>query len=135
MCYPNVLLEGSSVHFVGVSDIVEPNEAWRGFKRELTGNAWDYVFRRLLFTWTTDITHQEFSEWLEIANREKTAGRIIPGDVWHAPDGLVHVVWEESAQDMRMRARFFPNERQRWELNYAVLREGKNRLTPYPGGG
>jgi hypothetical protein len=125
VCYPNVLLDGRSIHFVGVSDIVEPNDAWRGFKRELTGKDWDYVFRRLFFTWTPDIAGQEFSDWLEIANREKTAGRITFGDLWRAPDGLVHVVWEETALDTRLRARFFPNKEQRWELNHAVLRAGE----------
>jgi hypothetical protein len=125
VCYPNVLLDGRSIHFVGVSDIMEPNEQWRRFKRELTGKDWDYVFRRLFIAWTPDITRQEFAVWLEIASRDKTGGRIAAGDLWRAPDGFVHVVWEETALDIRLRAKFFPHEKQRWELNHAVLRAGE----------
>jgi len=38
---------------------------------------------------------------------------------------LVHVVWEETALDARLRNRFFPHEKQRWELNHAVLSMGE----------
>lgn len=125
LCYPNLLLDKRAVHFVGASDIIETEENWRGLKRKLTGKDRDYVFRRLFYTWTPDIARQGFSGWIEIASREKTAGRIALGDLWLAPDGRIHVVWEETALDSRLRTRFFPNERQRWELNYAVLRTGR----------
>ena len=35
------------------------------------------------------------------------------------------MVWEESALDSRLRDKFFPNETQRTELNYVVIREGR----------
>lgn len=124
VCYPNVALHDRAVHFVGVSDVVEPNEIWRQFKLELTNKAWDYTFRRLFYTSTPDIVKQGFSPWLEIANREETAGRITPGDLWIAPDGAAHIVWAETVLDQRLRDKFFPHKRQRWELNYAVVRDG-----------
>ncbi len=125
VCYPNVALRGRAVHFVGVSDIIEPNPAWRAFKRELTGQQWDYDFRRLFYTWTRDITRESFAEWIEIASREKTCGWISPGDLWLAPNGDVHLLWSERALDERLRAKFFPAARQSHTLNYAVLRDGK----------
>ncbi len=125
VCYPNVALRDRSVHFVGVSNIVEPNEGWRQFKLELTGQKWDYTYRRLFYTWTPDIGRQSFSKWIELANREKTAGHIVPGDLWLAPDGSAHIVWAETAIDVRLRARFFPKETQGSELNYAIVREGR----------
>jgi hypothetical protein len=124
VCYPNVALRHRAVHFVGVSDVIEPNEQWRKFKRELTGKDWDYDFRRLFYTWSPDITRGQFKGWVEIASRERTAGRIMPGDLWLAPDGAAHIVWSETAIDTRLREQFFPAERQRHEMNYAVVRDG-----------
>jgi hypothetical protein len=125
VCYPNVALSKRAVYFCGVSDVVEPNPAWREFKKQLTGKEWDYDFRRLFFTWTPDITRQPFGEWIEIASRDKTCGWIMPGDLYLAPDGEVHLVWSERAIDERLRPTFFPKARQSHTLNHAVVRDGK----------
>ncbi len=125
VCYPNVAVRDRAVHFVGVSDIIEPNKAWREFKRELTGQQWDYDFRRLFYTWTRDITKEPFAEWVEIASRDKTCGWVSPGDLWLAPNGDVHLLWSERAIDERLRAKFFPDAKQSHTLNYAVVRDGK----------
>lgn len=125
VCYPNVVLHDRAVYFVGVSDIHEPNHAWAEYKRKLTGQEWDYDFRRLFFTWTPDITKQPFAEWVEIASRDKTCGWISPGDLWLAPDGVVHIVWTERVLDERLREKFFPTEKQGHYLNYAQVRDGK----------
>lgn len=125
VCYPNVMIQNRAVHFVGVSDIVEPNEDWRQYKRDATGKKWDYDLRRLFYTWSPDISKQGFLPWLEISSREDTAGHIVPGDLWLGGDGAVHIVWEEAALDLRLRDKFFPEAKQRWELNYAVVRAGK----------
>ncbi|MFO1412758.1 MAG: hypothetical protein U1F10_02390 [Burkholderiales bacterium] len=125
ICYPNVVLADRGVHFVGVSDVVEPNSEWRAWKRALTGKEWDYDFRRLFYTHAPDIARGTFGPWLEIANRERTAGRILPGDLRIDAAGAAHIVWQEQAIDVRLRERFFPAERQRWEINYAVVHHGK----------
>ena len=125
VCYPNVALRDRAVHFVGVSDVVEPYRAWREFKRELTGREWDYDFRRLFYTWTRDITEAPFAEWVEIASRDKTGGWISPGDLWLAPNGDAHLLWSERAIDERLRKRFFPDAKQSHALNHAVVRGGK----------
>lgn len=125
VCYPNVALRNRAVYFCGVSDVVEPYKAWREYKRQLTGKEWDYDFRRLFFTWTPDITREPFSEWVEISSRDKTCGWIMPGDLYVAPKGEVHLVWSERALDERLRARFFPEAKQSQSLNYAVVRKGK----------
>jgi len=125
VCYPNVAIQDRAVHFCGVSDIVEPNQIWRAFKKELTGRQWDYDFRRLFYTWTDDITTEAFGPWVEIASREKTGGWITPGDLFLAADGKVHILWTERALDERLRAKFFPDTKQSHSLNYAVVREGK----------
>jgi hypothetical protein len=125
VCYPNVMLKNRAVHFCGVSDIVEPYPEWRAYKKQLTGNEWDYDFRRLFYTWTPDITGEKFRPWLEIASRDKTCGWISPGDLWVGSDGAAHIVWTERALDERLRAKFFPEATQSHALNYAIVREGK----------
>jgi hypothetical protein len=108
-----------------VSDIVEPYPEWRDFKRQLTGQQWDYDFRRLFFTWCPDITTGKFQDWIEIASRDKTCGWIMPGDLWVGPDGAVHLVWTERALDERLREKFFPEAKQSHSINYAKVRDGK----------
>ncbi len=125
VCYPNIALQDHAVFFCGVTDIIEPNLEWRAFKKKLTGREWDYDFRRLFFTWSPDITRQDFRPWIEIASREATCGWISPGDLWVAPDHSVHLLWTERAIDERLRDRFFPDARQNHQLNYAVIRNGQ----------
>ena len=125
LCYPNVMLKDRAVYFCGVSDIVEPNLQWRAYKKELTGQNWDYDFRRLFFTWTEDITRAKFHDWIEIASREKTCGWIFPCDLWVAADGVVHLLWSERALDARLREKFFPDAKQSQALNYAQIRAGQ----------
>lgn len=125
VCYPNVMLKNRAVYFCGVSDIVEPYPEWRDFKRQLTGQQWDYDFRRLFFTWSPDITTGKFQDWIEIASRDKTCGWIMPGDLWVGPDGTVHLVWTERALDERLRQKFFPEAKQNHSINYATVRDGK----------
>ena len=127
-CYPAVALKDRAVYFCGVSDIVEPNMAWREAKKAITGRNWDYDFRRLFFTWCPDITKGTFSEWVEVASREKTCGWLFPCDLWVAPDGAVHLLWSERALDERLRDEFYPGEKQSHALNYALLRDGKVAL-------
>lgn len=125
VCYPNVVLQDRAVHFLGVSDIQEPNPAWRDFKHQLTGQHWDYDFRRLFYTWTPDITAKPFSGWIEIASREKTCGWVSPCDLWVDPRGNVHLLWTERALDERLRERFFPGQEQSHGLYYSYIQNGK----------
>ncbi len=125
VCYPAVQLKGQEVHFFGVSDILEPNPAWREFKFGLTGQKWDYDFRRMFYTWSDDISTGKFNKWVEVASREETCGWLFPADLWVARNGLVHVLWTERAIDERLREKFFPEAKQSHALNYAVLDHGK----------
>jgi hypothetical protein len=125
VCYPNVALRNRAAYFCGVSDVVEPYQAWRDFKFQLTSQKWDYDFRRLFFTWTPDISRKPFTEWVEIASCDKKAGWISVGDLYAADNHDVHLVWSERAIDERLRAQFFPEAKQRHSLNYALVHDGK----------
>ena len=125
VCYPTVQLKDRAVYFCGVSDVVEPYQAWRDYKKQLTGQEWDYDFRRLFFTWSDDITTGKFHPWVEVASRDKTCGWLFPCDLWVGPDKAVHILWSERAIDTRLREKFFPDAKQSVALNYAVIRDGK----------
>ncbi len=127
-CYPNVQLKNRSVYFCGVSDVIEPYGAWRTYKNELTGRDWDYDFRRLLFTWCDDVSTGRFHKWIEISSRDQTSGWIFPSDMLVDDDGTVHLLWLENALDERLRAKFFPLEKQTNSLNYVQIRNGVIRV-------
>jgi hypothetical protein len=124
ICYPTVQLCRRSVFFCGVSDIEEPRRAWREAKRKITGNEWDYDFRRLFFTWCDDIGDGRFHTWTEIASREKTCGWIRPCDMYVDDETKVHILWTERAIDERLKDAFFPLERQSHCLHYAIIKDG-----------
>jgi hypothetical protein len=136
VCYPTVALSARRVFFCGVSDIIEPYRVWRDYKKELTGRQWDYDFRRLFLTWSDDITTGQFHDWVEVASRDKTCGRIVPADLYVAPSGDLLILWSEQAIDERLRGKFFPKAKQRYSLEMAVLRHGKTvrRTTLVEGG-
>jgi hypothetical protein len=124
LCYPVVQMVDDAMHFLGISDIIEPNPEWREYKRELTGREWDYDFRRLFYTSCPDLNTGDFSEWLEVASREETCGWITPCDIWVDPAGRAHLLWQERAIDERLRERFFPQAKQRHSLEYAIIESG-----------
>lgn len=121
VCYPTVALVDRAVYFCGVSDILEPYPEWREYKRALTGRDWDYDFRRLFYTWCEDITTRKFHPWVEISSRDKTAGWITPCDLWVESPGRVHLLWIERAIDERLRPKFFPEEKQSYELRLGLV--------------
>jgi hypothetical protein len=127
LAYPELAVRDRTVHFLGVSDITEPVKAWREYKLELNkGRAWDYDFRRLFYAWTPDITSKPFSQWLEVASREKTAGHITNLDLWLDKAGRAHLLWNElSVWNPAMRDKFFPNEPITTSLHYGIVDQGK----------
>jgi hypothetical protein len=124
ICYPTVALKDRAVYFFGVSDVVEPYRIWRERKKEITGQDWDYDFRRLFFTWSDDIRSGKFHQWLEISSRDSTAGWLTPCDLFVDTDDNVHLLWIERALDERLRQEFFPLEQQTHTLNYAIIGDG-----------
>ena len=136
ICYPTVALSNRTVYFCGVSDVIEPYKKWRDYKYELTGRKWDYDFRRLFFTWSSDIKTGKFHPWLEIASRDQTCGWISPQDLYVSPSGEILILWTERAVDDRLRDAFFPEARQRYSLESAVVRNGQviRRSTILEGG-
>lgn len=125
-CYPQVALREGSGHVLAIGDIVEPVDAWRQFKFEQSGRKWDYVFRRLFYTWTPDISREAFSSPVEIDNVDETAGHITNLDLHVDASGAAHVLYLKRtvATDV-MRKRFFPRHEIEVSLEYVVLVSGR----------
>ena len=136
-CYPQVALREGAAHVLAIGDIVEPNEEWRKYKRQKTGREWDYVFRRLFYTWTPTIAETDFAEPLELENLDATAGYIRNLDLWVDSRGGAHILYlKKPVQSALLRDAFFPEEKMTTSLEYAVLRRGQvvRRSTLVKGG-
>lgn len=79
---PAGALHNRAAHVPAIGDIVEPVEAWRTLKYEKMRRDWDYVFRRLFYTWTADIRQTPFSTPVEIDTVEETCGYILNLDLY-----------------------------------------------------
>ncbi len=125
-CYPQVALKDRSAHVLAIGDIVEPVDEWRNYKFEKTGSGWDYVFRRLFYTWTPDMKKSDFMEPIEVDNLEKTAGHIANLDLWIDGDGKAHILYlRRTVQSSLMRDKFFPDVPINVSLEYVIIDKGK----------
>jgi hypothetical protein len=136
-CYPQVALKNGSGHVLAIGDIVEPVEEWRKYKFEKTGASWDYVFRRLFYTWTSDLTRSDFAEPIEVDNLDATAGHISNLDLWIDDKGAAHILYlKRTVQSNLMRDRFFPDTSITTSLEHVVIKDGEivKRNTLFKGG-
>jgi hypothetical protein len=123
--YPQVALRDRAAHVLAVGDIVEPNEAWRAFKREKTGSSWDYVFRRLFHARNPDAARAEFEPPTEVDSVEATGGHITNLDLWIDAAGDAHLLYLKSTGKSPLRDRFFPGEAIVTTLEYATVQGGR----------
>jgi len=136
-CYPQVALKNQAGHMLAIGDIVEPVEEWRTYKFEQSDRSWDYVFRRLFYTYTPDITKSDFVESIEIDESEATSGHINNLDLWIDDDGAAHILYlKRTVQSAAMRDRFFPDTPLVTSLEYVVMSGGDvvKRDTLFKGG-
>jgi hypothetical protein len=136
-CYPEVALRDGSAHVLAIGDIVEPVKEWREYKFEKTQRTWDYVFRRLFYTWTPDIARTEFAAPIELDAVESTAGHISNLDLWLDGNGAGHLLYlKTTISSALIRDRFFPGRPIVTSLEHVVLKDGHvvERRTLLQGG-
>lgn len=135
-CYPQVALRDRTGHVMAIGDIVEPREEWRAYKREKTGAAWDYVFRRLFYTRASDIGRGGFAPPIEVDSVEATGGYLLNLDLWLDARGAAHLLYLKTNTTPLLRDRFFPGRRISTSLEHVILKGGKivARTTLVPGG-
>ena len=135
-CYPQVALRDRAAHVLAIGDIVEPNEAWRAHKKETTGSAWDYVFRRLFYAHSPDIGREGFAPPIEVDSVEATGGHIRNLDLWLDPRGIAHLLYLKTNISGALRDRFFPGRKIVTTLEHAEVERGRviRRTTLSTGG-
>jgi hypothetical protein len=135
-CYPQVALRRGAAHVMAIGDIVEPRSEWREHKKAKTGAAWDYVFRRLFYTWTPDIAGRPFSAPIEVDSVEERGGHIQNLDLWLDARGMAHLLYLKTDTTPIVRDQFFPEMKIRTTLEHVQVREGRivSRNTLMAGG-
>jgi len=125
-CYPQVALRDRAAAVMAIGDIVEPVEEWQKLKFEKLKRKWDYVFRRLFYTYTTDIRNSNFTAPIEIDTVEKTAGHIQNLDLYIDEAGTAHLLYLKRPHHYSfIRDRYFPGQAMTVHLEYVVVKGGK----------
>lgn len=124
-CYPQVALRDRAAHVLAIGDIVEPNEAWRAYKKEQTGAAWDYVFRRLFYARNPDVAGGDFEPPTEVDSVDATGGHIANLDLWIDAAGNARVLYLKTTGTPILRDRFFPGEPIAATLECATIENGR----------
>lgn len=124
-CYPQVALRDRAAHVLAIGDIVEPVKEWREYKKQRTGRDWDYVFRRLFYTWTPDIATTDFTAPVEIDSADATGGHISNLDLWIDPKGVAHLLYLKTNLTPMVRDKFFPGRKIVTTLEHAEVAAGK----------
>jgi N-acyl-D-aspartate/D-glutamate deacylase len=123
--YPNAILCNREVHFIGQS----PFNIWKRIdplKSETWGrDKWGARMRKLQYAWTPDITRTPFSAWTVVADTMDDGSTLFLGDSWRAPDGRVHLVWQQTPIHRGLRDKYFPDIKRDSRLWYGVLERGK----------
>ena len=125
-CYPQVALRAGAGHVMAIGDIVEPVEQWGKLKFEKLNRKWDYVFRRLFYTWTPNIKETDFAVPIEVDTVEETAGHISNLDLYIDKAGAAHLLYlKRPHQYAFIRDKYFPGQDMTVHLEYVVVNEGK----------
>jgi len=125
-CYPQVSLRDGSAHVMAIGDIVEPVEKWRKLKFEKLNRKWDYVFRRLFYTYTDNIRTNGFVPPVEIDTVEQTAGHIRNLDMHIDTTGAAHLLYTKRPHQYAfIRDKYFPGQAMTINLEYVVVKDGR----------
>ena len=124
-CYPQVALRDGAAHVMAIGDIVEPVAEWRKLKFEKTKREWDYVFRRLFYTYSDDISRADFIAPIEIDTVESTAGHIQNLDLYIDGTGAAHLLYlKRPHQYDFIRDKYFPGQAMTAQLEYVAVAKG-----------
>ncbi len=124
-CYPAVTYRDGAASVVAISDIDEPNEEWMAYKREATGQRWDFDFRNLYLAWADNLV-AGFGSPVLLDSAEATAGHIRHMDTALDDDGTLHLVYvKRNVWKRFMRDRFFPELPLQIELVHMTVRNGE----------
>jgi len=125
-CYPQVALQDGAGHVMAIGDIVEPVKEWRELKFEKLKRKWDYVFRRLFYTYTDNIKTAGFCVPIEIDTVEKTCGHIRNLDLYIDGTGAAHLLYTKQPHQYDfIRDKYFPGQAMTVSLEHITVKDGK----------
>ena len=125
-CYPQVALRDGSAHVMAIGDIVEPVKEWQKLKFEKLKRKWDYVFRRLFYTYSDNIRTAGFCDPIEIDTVEKTGGHIRNLDLYIDETGAAHLLYTKQQHQYEfIRDKYFPGEAMTAYLEHVIVKDGK----------
>ena len=125
-CYHNIALHKGELYIFAVRDVEEFVPEWRDYKREVTGDEWDYDMRAIYLKYSPDIRRQDPGEQILIMDRDDTCGHVKNLDCMFTPEGdMLFVASSKRIWHDFMRARFFPNTPFDATLEFFRLRGGK----------
>ena len=120
--YPVVCLKSRAVHLCGAAAY----DRWsRVNTPELAGRAYGNRFRRLLYTFTDEVTETRFCDWIEIDHSFDDGGWVFAGDLHVDAEGTVHLLWYKGPINRQFRDEHFPDIQRRYQICYAKLRAGE----------
>ncbi len=135
--YPVVILRDRAVHFCGVA-AYDNWERVRTFadlgmrhdpnSKEASGMAGRQRgnrMRRLLYTWTDQVSVTPFSDWLEIDNTFNDGGWLFASDMHLDASGTLHLLWFRSPMLASVRDEFYKDISRIYRICYATMRDGK----------
>ena len=123
--YPMLCLRDAKAYFCATSDIDEPNEEWMAYKREVTGQWWDFDFRKLYLAKTDDISEHSFGEPLVVEDVDSTCGFIRHCDMFVDRDGVVSILYiVTNCLKPFMRDKFFSDMKIRVSLRLCKVKDG-----------
>ena len=109
VCYHNSAINNGEIYLFGVQDIKEPNAEWHAFKQSVTGNAWDYDFRKIYLNYCPDIESCDFEPSQLVCERDSTCGWTFPLDCCFDQNGdMLFLVSMQNVAHSFMREKFFP---------------------------
>ena len=125
-CYPVVALRNRTAHVLAIGDIKEPNADWKAEKSRVLQREWDYVFRRLFYTWSPDLSAEPWREPIEVDSVEDTAGWMFNLDMLIDSQNRVHLLWiRRTIEHGFLRDRFFPGQPIVESVIHAVVEQGR----------
>jgi hypothetical protein len=111
---------------MAIGDIVEPVKEWQKLKFEKLKREWDYVFRRLFYTYTDNIRTSGFRVPIEIDSVEETCGHISNLDLYVDEKGAAHLLYlKRPHQYAFIRDKYFPDQPMTVHLEYVIAKDGK----------
>lgn len=123
--YHTMCLQDGEFYAFGIRGIEEPVEEWKAFKRQATGDLFDYEFRNIFLLYSPDIRTGTHREPLLVASRDATCGRVDGHDAAFDADGSVWFLYSASHDQKHcMRDTCFPGLRLEKTLELVHLNKG-----------